>query len=127
MKKMILLLMCASIFSVGCKQKSSQTETQSQSQEQTDLQEYEIETMPLCQSCGMPLTDDLYGKNADGSLNYENCKYCYENGAYTATDITMAEMIEICIPHMVDAGMEDADARKMMEELLPTLKRWATE
>ena len=32
----------------------------------------------FCQSCGMPLTrEEDCGTNADGSINYDYCKYCY--------------------------------------------------
>ena len=80
-----------------------------------------------CQSCGMPMgtTDEMYGVNADGSKSKDYCKYCFENGAFT-TNSTMDEMIEICVPHVTSAnsGMSVDDARKMMREFFPKLKRW---
>ena len=80
-----------------------------------------------CQSCGMPMgaTDEMYGVNADGSKNEDYCEYCFENGKFKE-DCTMGEMIEVCVPHMVseDSGMSEDEARKMMHEFLPTLKRW---
>ena len=80
-----------------------------------------------CQSCAMPMgeTDEMYGTNADGSKSGDYCKYCFENGAFTANS-TMDEMIEVCVPHMVSAnpGMNDGQARKMMLEFFPKLKRW---
>ena len=48
-----------------------------------------------CQSCGMPLTDDVLGTNADGSKNEEYCIYCYKDGTFTG-DFTMEEMAEFC-------------------------------
>lgn len=81
----------------------------------------------FCQCCGMPLsdTDDTYGTNGDGSKSEDYCKYCFENGAFTFNG-TMEEMIEICVPHVVssNATMSEAEARKMMLEWFPTLKRW---
>jgi hypothetical protein len=81
----------------------------------------------FCQSCAMPLGGDvsMYGTNADGSANTEYCKYCYENGAFTS-DMTMDQMIDICVPHMVQAnnGMTEESAREMMRSFFPTLKRW---
>lgn len=81
-----------------------------------------------CQSCGMSMgnTDESYGTEADGSKNSDYCKHCYENGAFTSSSITMDEMIEICVPYIATAesGMNEGDARKMMKEFLPTLKRW---
>ena len=81
----------------------------------------------FCQSCGMPMgaTDEMFGTEADGTKNGDYCKYCYENGKFTA-DCTMDEMIDFCVPHMASAnsGMSEEDARKMMSEFFPTLKRW---
>ncbi len=83
----------------------------------------------FCECCGMPMgdTDEMYGKNADGSTNEDYCKYCFENGAFTS-NCTMDEMIEFCIPNMVTAnsGMTKEEARNGMKEFFPTLKRWKT-
>jgi len=80
-----------------------------------------------CQSCAMPMgnTDELYGTNADGSKNEDYCIYCWKDGAFTA-DISMEQMIEFCVPHMVAAnpGMSGDQARNVMREYFPTLKRW---
>ena len=76
----------------------------------------------FCQSCGMPLNDvNDYGTNADGSRNDEYCKYCYENGRFKQ-QCTMEEMIETCVPHIT--SMTPDEARHMMQEWFPTLKRW---
>ncbi|MDR2957016.1 MAG: zinc ribbon domain-containing protein [Coriobacteriales bacterium] len=81
----------------------------------------------FCQSCGMPLgdTDDAFGTNADGSKNEDYCQYCYENGNFTL-DCTMDEMIEFCVPHMASTNpdISETQAREMMLEFFPTLKRW---
>lgn len=80
-----------------------------------------------CQSCAMPLgtSEEMFGTNADGSKNQDYCKYCFENGAFTSK-ATMEEMIETCVPHMVtaNAGMSEDEARNMMRQFFPTLKRW---
>ena len=49
--------------------------------------------MKFCQSCGMPLTDNVLGTNADGSKNEDYCMYCYKDGKFLQ-DCTMDEMIE---------------------------------
>lgn len=81
----------------------------------------------FCQSCGMPMqgAEDQFGTEADGSVSKDYCNYCYENGAFTFHG-TMEEMIDICIPPMVEAnpGMTNEQARKIMEQFLPSLKRW---
>jgi multimeric flavodoxin WrbA len=79
---------------------------------------------PICQSCGMPMTPDQYGKNKDGSPNAEYCIYCYPSGAFNVEGETMEEMIESCIPHMVGGEFTEEAARKLMQETLPQLKRW---
>ena len=79
----------------------------------------------ICQSCGMPMTtDDLYGTNSDGSANDEYCKYCFEKGAFHNPDQTMEQMIDICVPFMVQQGIPEKDARAQLTEGLPQLKRW---
>ncbi len=87
----------------------------------------DYENMKFCQSCGMPMGDttELYGVEADGSKNTDYCSYCYDKGAFTF-DGTMEEMIEVCIPHMVahNKGMTPDQARQMMGEFFPMLKRW---
>lgn len=79
----------------------------------------------FCQSCGMPMEGELYGTEQNGSTNHDYCKYCYENGAFTFGG-SMEEMIEICIPPMVEhnPGMNADTARAMMQKFLPSLKRW---
>lgn len=83
--------------------------------------------MKFCQSCGMPMgdTDELYGNEATGEKNGDYCKYCYENGAFTFEG-TMEEMIEICVPPMVEgnSGMTAEKAREMMQGFFPMLSRW---
>ncbi|MDF2838972.1 MAG: putative DNA-binding protein [Evtepia sp.] len=80
-----------------------------------------------CQSCGMPMgnTDELYGTEALGNKNPDYCTYCYKDGNFTFQG-TMDEMIEICVPHMVQSSQEMTEdvAREMMRAFFPTLKRW---
>lgn len=80
-----------------------------------------------CQSCGMPMGEgnELYGSEADGSKNGDYCKYCYDQGAFT-TDCTMEGMIEQCVPLMASSNpdMSEEDARNMMLQFFPSLKRW---
>ena len=51
--------------------------------------------MKFCQSCGMPLTPEILGTNADGSKNEDYCIYCYKDGAFTG-DFNMEQMVEFC-------------------------------
>ncbi|MBQ6154240.1 MAG: helix-turn-helix domain-containing protein [Ruminococcus sp.] len=76
----------------------------------------------ICQCCGMPLEDDLIGRNQDGTLNEDYCKWCYADGAYTYSD--MDDLITVCIPHMVKEGFSEEQARTYMKEMLPKLDYW---
>lgn len=80
-----------------------------------------------CQSCGMPLADEsLLGTEEDGSPSVHFCKWCYADGGYLEGGITVDEMVDVCIGHMVapDSGFTEEQAREHMERLLPTLDRW---
>ena len=47
----------------------------------------------ICQCCGMPIDDDsILGRDKDGTLNEEYCKWCYADGTYTYND--MDELID---------------------------------
>ncbi len=83
-----------------------------------------MNTQTFCQSCSMPIFEDaLKGTKADGSRSDEFCTYCYQKGTFTQ-DVTMTEMIEICVPHMVKSGMPEKEARTLLKTTLPNLARW---
>ena len=76
----------------------------------------------ICQCCGMPLEDTIIGKEKDGTLNEDYCKWCYADGQYTYHD--MDDLIDVCIPHMVKEGFTEEQARVYMKQKLPTLDYW---
>lgn len=76
----------------------------------------------ICQCCGMPLDDELIGRDEDGALNEDYCKWCYADGTYTYSD--MDELINVCIPHMESSGFTEEQARQHMKALLPKLDYW---
>ena len=76
----------------------------------------------ICQCCGMPLEDEMIGRDADGALNEDYRKWCYADGTYTYSD--MDELINVCIPHMAQQGFSEEQARAYMKEILPTLDYW---
>jgi len=117
MKKLLIILACVCFCAVGCKQKTAPVEPQT-------TNETESAETAICQSCCMPLSEGTYGTDADGSVNYDYCSYCYENGKFVAPDLTMEEMIAICVPYMVEQGMQEEDALSILENTLPKLKRW---
>ena len=85
--------------------------------------------MNFCQSCGMPLTPEILGTNADGSKNEDYCMYCYKDGKFT-NDCTMDEMIGFCAQFVneVNKGLPQPITKEeyigQMKMYFPHLKRW---
>lgn len=78
-----------------------------------------------CQSCGMPINEEkLFGTEKEGVRSNEYCMYCYEDGEFRQAGITLEDMINICVPHMKEDGMSEEEARTILKQFLPTLKRW---
>ena len=89
-----------------------------------------MEEKIFCQSCGMPMekTED-FGTEQDGRKNEDYCTYCYQNGAFTKEDATVEDMISINLQFNEQNGFPmgpQEAAKQMMEQWLPTLKRWKT-
>ena len=79
----------------------------------------------ICQSCGMPITDNkLLGNNKDGSINNDYCKYCYKDGEFI-DNVTMEEYIDMCSLYGNQAGMTNDEMKEHCIKLFPTLKRWS--
>ena len=97
----------------------------------------------FCQSCGMPLTDEILGTNADGSKNEDYCIYCYKDGKFLQ-ECTMDEMIAFCaqfvdevnknLPQPITkeeyiAQLPQPITKKeyiaQMKRYFPQLKRWS--
>ena len=84
------------------------------------------ENQKFCQSCAMPMTDELFATNADGSKNEDYCMYCFKDGEFTS-DMSMEEMMDFCIGKMCECHpeMDRTEAEAMMKEVFPKLKRWS--
>lgn len=77
----------------------------------------------ICQCCGMPLeSDEIIGRNDDGSLNEDYCKWCYADGTYTYSN--MDDLLDVCVKHMVTEDFSEEQARSYMKSLLPKLDYW---
>jgi hypothetical protein len=78
-----------------------------------------------CQSCAMPMgiTDEHYGSEADGKKSEDYCSYCYIDGQFKK-DVSMKEMLDLCVGFAVDNTTTEKQARRKLEKILPTLKRW---
>lgn len=71
---------------------------------------------------GMPLEDDtILGRDRDGALNEDYCKWCYADGTYTYSN--MDDLIDVCVKHMVNENFSEEQARSYMRELLLYKKR----
>ena len=83
----------------------------------------------FCQSCGMPLTEELLGTNADGTKNDEYCIYCYKDGAFTG-NMTMEEMAVFCAQFVDEynkhtgQNLSREEYKQMLLQYYPNLKRW---
>lgn len=76
----------------------------------------------VCQCCGMPLEDETVGREKDGTLNEEYCKWCYADGTYTYSN--MDDLIDVCVNYMEKEGFSEEQARAYMKAKLPTLNYW---
>ena len=84
----------------------------------------------FCQSCGMPLTrPEDFGTNADGSTNFDYCRYCYHEGAFLQ-DLTMDGMIEHCAQFVdqfnqtTGQNLTPEEYKEVLRQYYPNLKRW---
>lgn len=83
----------------------------------------------FCQSCGMPLSDEILGTNVDGTPNDDYCTYCYKDGHFVQ-DMTMEQMIDHCaqftdeINKQSGQDLTQEQAKEMMRKFFPHLKRW---
>ncbi len=83
-----------------------------------------------CQSCGMPFDgaeakSNLYGTNADESVNEEYCSFCYQKGAFTEPALTLEGMIKKSVRQMMNhESLEEEQAEVLANAMIPPLKRW---
>ncbi len=85
--------------------------------------------MPMeyyCQCCSMPIPQpELHGTESDGSPSESYCKYCYQQGDFTAKGVDMDEFIEATAQMEADAmDISREEAVSLMATLLPHLERW---
>ena len=78
----------------------------------------------ICQSCGMPLSDEVLGIEANGTLSNEYCKFCYQGGEFTEPDLTLEEQIVNAANFADQAGMTVEEVTAWAKATHPTLKRW---
>ena len=76
----------------------------------------------ICQCCGMPLEDSIIGRNKDGSMNEDYCKWCYADGTYTYSN--MDDLIDVCAQNMANEEFSEEQVREYMKQMLPGLDYW---
>ena len=76
----------------------------------------------ICQCCGMPLEDEIIGKNKDGTLNENYCRCCFADGTYTYSN--MDDLIDVCVRSMVGENFSEEQARAYLKQTLPRLDYW---
>ena len=90
-----------------------------------------MEKRTFCQCCAMPLDrPEDRGTEAGGALSEDYCRYCYQDGAFTAPDATMDDIISFNLKFNEENGHPFGpreEAEKMMRGWFPTLKRWKKE
>ena len=89
-----------------------------------------LNAIPICQSCEMPLEEpSQFGTNTDGSKSDDYCCHCWKNGKFTSPKQTLEQAIEFNIRFVLEAGEAETEeeARALLKESMPKLKRWATE
>jgi hypothetical protein len=80
----------------------------------------------FCQSCGMPLEKpEDFGTGPHGFRINDYCHFCFQNGDFTEPNITMQQIIDKCVGIMAQQEiMPESNAKALMTEVIPKLKRW---
>ncbi|MBI2004373.1 zinc ribbon domain-containing protein [Candidatus Pacearchaeota archaeon] len=79
----------------------------------------------VCQSCGMPLNkEDNWGTNEDNSKTNEYCKFCFQDGKFSDSNLTMEKVIEKSVELSKKLWMPEDKAREIAKNTIPKLKRW---
>lgn len=83
-------------------------------------------TGPFCQSCSMPMAKpEDFGTDNEGFNINDYCCHCFQNGKFTAPDMTLEQMIDLSADCMVKyAKMSEDQAKGIATNFIPMLKRW---
>ena len=77
----------------------------------------------ICQSCGMPMPEDLQGYEKDGERSTDYCKYCYAGGNFAEPSATIEDMAKRLALIMSKMGKSEDEIYAAAENL-QNLKRW---
>lgn len=77
----------------------------------------------VCQCCGMPLEDEIIGRDRDGSLNEDYCKWCYADGQFTYK--SKETLLDFLVAHMPNPeNQPESERRALYDSHLSQLKHW---
>lgn len=81
----------------------------------------------FCQSCGMPLRAPAdFGTLSNGTKSDDYCRFCFVDGRFYEPNMTMQAMVDKCAEILAhQGGMSGPQARALMAETIPRLKRWS--
>ena len=82
----------------------------------------------FCQSCAMPLKEELLGTEKNGGRSQEYCNFCYLNGKFTNPDITYDEILKLGLEGLEKSGNSKIKKwvfKKSYPSLLKKTKRWS--
>lgn len=84
-------------------------------------------TYKNCQSCGMPMNKDPKGggTEANGAKNMRYCSHCYQEGKFTAPNMTVGEMQAFVKNKLKEMGFPGFIAG-FFTKGIPKLERWKT-
>ena len=74
----------------------------------------------------MPLAKpEDFGTDAHGFRVNDYCRHCFANGAFTEPQISIQSMIDRCVAVMEQQRiMPEGQARALLTDVVPKLKRW---
>ena len=78
----------------------------------------------ICQSCGLPFTDESKGINRDQTKSEDYCLNCFQNGNFVEPSLSLREMeVRELKRAKKNENMTLEEAQEALK-ILPTLKRW---
>ena len=78
----------------------------------------------ICQSCGLPFTDESKGTNRDQTESEDYCNNCFQNGSFVEPSLSLREMeVRNLERAKKNENLTLEEAQEALK-ILPTLKRW---
>ena len=78
----------------------------------------------ICQSCGLPFTDENRGTNRDQSGSEDYCINCFKNGSFVEPSLSLREMEVRSLEKAEKNENLTLEEAQVALKILPTLKRW---